>query len=216
MEVSPVLYHGTVKYRVEQWRSEGGVRASSFSTTSFPLKTFFHASYLLAEVSGGGMKVRLRKGIATSFTVTFEQAVRLRLMHEFVKLAVGKVARSIALFDRDSLLELKHEGLRRCHDEFDGLQLEWRDNVPAEERVIPIETLIASLDVYPERGEAGIRVFSQRLWDENFDQPPPQVARMVPLGSDRPREFSYFQMFLLMGEVFGTEERFSDVMETFF
>ncbi|MBU0687462.1 MAG: hypothetical protein KKB81_06430 [Candidatus Margulisbacteria bacterium] len=147
-------------------------------------------------------------------TISGDQARMFGLVPEYRNLRKGVIYQSLAFFDRDTLLSLQTRLGLSFEPESDsnsstvlarpkndaGLKLRWDTRIPPEERMLPKEALVASLDLLAG-AEITLTIFQEDLWDQNFDLPPWQTKNALRRAF-RGREDINSMLFLAM-ELFG-------------
>lgn len=171
-KVSPVLYHGTERAVVESWL-KNGMTSRSLSVAASPFVAASYTNYKLFRVNPD-WEVQLSNN--------WGRRIRLfRCQHpaEFARLVRGLIIGSIAMFDRDSLLE----GMVNLSSEAEGGGVYIR---LLAGRQLNLSAMFGVLDFFPSPRDpmtyrVCLRVLDQKLWQENFDQPPPFKRRTFKL-----------------------------------
>jgi len=185
--LTPVLYHGTCRIVVEQWRIDG-LGNNSLSLDSDLFRATMFAGY---GVDQKGSFINwdyfyLKNEPGRSIAFSRSGAESLGLAEEYARIEKGRIVNAVAFFDRDSLIAeaRRIQGLRfraECDSQdneeggyYTGIKIRQRD-VPPGNR-LSNKALFASLELDMNTGTPDLRVFNRQLWESNFSAPVPQLS----------------------------------------
>ena len=181
ISLSPVLYHGTARFIIEDWK-KNGINNRFLSLTSNPVYAAGYAQYNIKTDSLDMKQMELENKARRQIKIGYGGFDQPHLPEEFKLLKRGKIVNSLALFDRDAVLAVK--GYDYGDDESGGgragLHLSENQEYAHSHGSpsIPFEALMATFNFIAAEGNKNkitfwFHVFNQLLWDENFSQAPP-------------------------------------------
>lgn len=186
--MSPVLYHGTVRYVVEQWKKEC-IRNKGLSVISDAVCAASFARYKIGDrFSMTVDSIFLENPVSRKLYISRYSAKEQGLLDEYKNMCGGQIVHSLVMFDRDRLLDnisdAYQNGFCAIFNETDGshlypgIRIKWNAGLPDSIRFIPFSSIFASLEVHIPSHLAEIRVFNLQLWEENFSVEVPSLRHL--------------------------------------